>query len=174
MLSNTSVHGEKAKPVLRRQCHFIFKGAGCHTSCATDSSKSVCSFPSISKPSQRQRKIFPRPVKPSGRSPTPIEERNHVSTGSRSIPQVARSFPNVTFPPPLETPCYSTFQSRGCLFMMFLTVKKREWNSKRFPHRQRSAVGSWISAQKFIVVRVIPLLQCQGFEQLRQPRHLTT
>ena len=39
------------------------------------------------------------------------EEKNHVLADSISTPQIARSFPDTTLPPPLATPRYSVLDS---------------------------------------------------------------
>ena len=42
---------------------------------------------------------------------TPMEDRSRASTDSRSIPQIARSLPNVMLPPSVHIPSRSTFES---------------------------------------------------------------
>ena len=86
--NSTSVHAERAKPVL----------ASRNPLCFIDRSKASCSLhaaPNLSKPIE----VFPRPSKLAGRSPTPMEERNRGSTDS-----------NVILPPPLGPPSHSTFE----------------------------------------------------------------
>ena len=59
----------------------------------------------------KPKEVFPRPAKLAVRSPTPVEDRNRGSTGSRFIPKMSRSVPDVILSPLSEPPVRSAIES---------------------------------------------------------------
>ena len=109
---NTSVHVEKTKPVLGRQCQFISKGSGCHTPCSTDSSKHSCSFSSSSTLPDAKRNLLNRNYsyweKSFANGGTKQRTRGLIQSLSRKFPRACQ---NITLPPPMETSRHSTLES---------------------------------------------------------------
>ena len=67
------------------KCQFMFKSTGCHTFCSTESSKlkeTTSAEVSLSGPTEEKKRTF------------------------KPQPQCSRNVPNISLPPPLQTPCY--------------------------------------------------------------------
>ena len=103
----TSVHVERAIPDLGTNASSLTQvqvATLFGTSTAFSQAASFQAAANLPTP----KDIFPRPAKLGGRSPVPMEETTNVSADSLSLPQIARSLPNVTLPPLFVTPCHST------------------------------------------------------------------
>ena len=84
----------------------------------------------LTKPTE----CFPRPAKLAWRRPSPLEERHRASTYSLSIQQSTGSLPNVTLPPPLQRPSYSTCAPpRMSPCDVSFVQRETNWNSRKCP-----------------------------------------
>ena len=110
---NTSVHVENAKPVLGVSASSFSQLTGATpTSLApppTAASQTAAFQAAAYIPTPKE--IPPGQANQAMRSSEPEEEKNDVSADSISQPQITRSSPNITLPPPLETLRYSTLES---------------------------------------------------------------
>ena len=167
------------KPVLGVRSSSFFRGTGCHSRkrfCFIERSKSSCSFSSSKQQtSQRHRESTQDQRSPLGEVLSCWWKKNHVSPDFLSVPQIATSRPNVTLPPPLNTPCHSIFKPPRMNPYEVLSRDREEiWIWEVANTFSVQFFGSCMLEHNFVLILVILLIRCRGFGKLWQLRMLTT
>ena len=137
-ISSTSLHVERVKPVVGPPVLFHRYRLSCLNKALVFQSMATGEVPTFQATTHlpMPTECFPRPAKLAGRRP-PTEERHRASTYSLSIQQSTGSLPNVTLPPLVERPSYSTCAPpRMSPCDVSFVQRETNWNSRNVPHLQ--------------------------------------